>query len=260
LFFIIIHKISNHMTLIPRSPKASVGLWAWTTKLAAVTALFVPAVVLIVLPPYCDRQQNYSSAANAFIIPAISGGGKSASGSFLIDASNHNREHHRYRPSLLLTTRQRQQQQQSSSSSSEAHLSLAMCICVDCAHVINCDAYHYVETQHEQPHMNLNPTFTPVDGSPRIYVHVRSETNETELARMWSEHATEQAKAEAKALERGEDPASTPLYGETVYNIQPTTTVEYDVVACQSFVMDKGCWVRNMPDEIRKANPNFVPP
>ena len=38
------------------------------------------------------------------------------------------------------------------------------CICVDCAHVTNCAAYHFVETKHEQPHMNENPTFEPVDG------------------------------------------------------------------------------------------------
>jgi hypothetical protein len=38
-----------------------------------------------------------------------------------------------------------------------------------------------------------------------------------------------------------------------------TTTYEYDVVKCADFVEDKGCWVRNMPDEIRKVNPQFVP-
>ena len=38
------------------------------------------------------------------------------------------------------------------------------CICVDCAHVTNCAAYHFVETKHEQPHMNEKPTLEPVDG------------------------------------------------------------------------------------------------
>eukprot|EP00977_Amphora_coffeiformis_P016221 scaffold4957_cov152-Amphora_coffeaeformis.AAC.1 len=41
---------------------------------------------------------------------------------------------------------------------------LDMCICIDCARVTNCAAYHFVETKHEQPHMNENPTFEPVDG------------------------------------------------------------------------------------------------
>lgn len=38
------------------------------------------------------------------------------------------------------------------------------CICIDCARVTNCAAYHFVETKHEQPHMNENPTFEPVNG------------------------------------------------------------------------------------------------
>jgi hypothetical protein len=38
-----------------------------------------------------------------------------------------------------------------------------------------------------------------------------------------------------------------------------TTTYEYDVVACADFVLDQGCWIRNMPEEIRRANPHFVP-
>lgn len=31
------------------------------------------------------------------------------------------------------------------------------CICIDCARVTNCKAYHFVETKHNQPHMNDNP-------------------------------------------------------------------------------------------------------
>ena len=49
------------------------------------------------------------------------------------------------------------------------------------------------------------------------------------------------------------------LHGETKYDLSPVTTTEYDVVKCEDFVQDTGCWVRNMPEEIRKANPNFVP-
>ena len=32
-----------------------------------------------------------------------------------------------------------------------------MCICIDCSRVTNCQAYHFVETKHGQPHMTENP-------------------------------------------------------------------------------------------------------
>ena len=51
-----------------------------------------------------------------------------------------------------------------SSSSSSSSTALGMCICIDCARVTNCAAYHFVETKHEQPHINENPTFEPIDG------------------------------------------------------------------------------------------------
>ncbi len=38
------------------------------------------------------------------------------------------------------------------------------------------------------------------------------------------------------------------------------TTVEYDVVSCADYDHEEGAWINNMPDEIRKANPQFVPP
>jgi hypothetical protein len=68
---------------------------------------------------------------------------------------------------------------------------------------------------------------------------------------MWREYKAEEATA--TATENDE------LHGQTVYDLSPVTTTEYDVVACESFVEDKGAWVRNMPEEIRKANPDFVP-
>lgn len=61
--------------------------------------------------------------------------------------------HHQQHPSSPLQ-RRRQQQQPTKLS----------CICIDCARVTNCAAYHFVETKHEQPHMNENPTFEPVNG------------------------------------------------------------------------------------------------
>lgn len=132
-----------------------------------------------------------------------------------------------------------------------------MCICIDCARVTNCAAYHFVETKHEQPHMTQNPTFEPREGSPTIHVNVRTvrstEDRQREIERMWREHKAETKKAMENSKDEG------PLYGETKYDLTPVTTYEYDVVKCEDFVSDPGCWVRNMPQEIREANPDFVP-
>jgi hypothetical protein len=150
------------------------------------------------------------------------------------------------------------------------------CICVHCKFVTSCAAYHFVETKHEQPHMTKDPTFTPREGSPTIQVHIRSirtdEDRQAEIDRMWKEHAAETVRAEEQAQakkatsktntgdEEDDDASDEPvLVGETTYDFSPVTTYEYDVVECEDFIQDKGCWVRNMPEEIRRANPNFVP-
>lgn len=139
---------------------------------------------------------------------------------------------------------------------------LSMCICVDCARVTNCAAYHFVETKHEQPHMTENPTFEPREGSPTIHVNVRTIRDKSdrqgEIARMWKDHKAETERAMKSRQEQGND-TDEPLYGETKYDLSPVTTYEYDVVKCEDFVSDPGCWVRNMPEEIRLANPDFVP-
>jgi hypothetical protein len=128
-----------------------------------------------------------------------------------------------------------------------------MCICINCARVTNCKAYHFVETKHDQPHINHSPTFEPREGSPTIHVNVRPTKNTgDEIARIWKEHASETAKAE-------QNNSQNTLHGETVYDLSSATTIEYDVVQCADFVLDQGCWVRNMPEEIKLANPNFVP-
>ena len=110
--------------------------------------------------------------------------------------------------------------------------------------------------------MTENPTFTPRDGSPTIHVNVRQNKNnngggdgdddDDVVARMWKEHKAEEMDAQQQE-------ASGESHGRTVYDLSARTTVEYDVVACADFVEDKGCWVRNMPEEIRLANPDFVP-
>jgi hypothetical protein len=96
----------------------------------------------------------------------------------------------------------------------------------------------------------------PVDGSPTIHVNVRTQRAEQDASRLWKEHQQQEEEA-AAVTSPGPDGA---LHGPTVYDLSPVTTTEYDVVACQSFVADQGAWVRNMPDEIRRANPDFVPP
>lgn len=129
------------------------------------------------------------------------------------------------------------------------------CICVDCARVTDCAAYHFVEDKHEQPHMSEDPTFSPREGSPTIHVNIRTirtpEERQTEVERMWKEYKAEEERAWASDDRQ--------LHGERVYDMSPQVTYEYDVVSCEDFVEDKGCWVRNMPEEIRLANPDFVP-
>jgi hypothetical protein len=140
-----------------------------------------------------------------------------------------------------------------------------MCICIDCARVINCQAYHFVEEKHEQPHMSENPTFMPRDGSPTIHVNIRTirtdQDRQAEVARMWREHnqETEQAEKSSESESASESAEEERLVGKTVYDMAPVTTYEYDVVACADFLEEKGCWVRNMPQEIFEANPDFVP-
>lgn len=132
-----------------------------------------------------------------------------------------------------------------------------MCICINCSRVTNCSAYYFVETKHNQPHIAATPTFEPRDGSPTIHVNVRTDRSSAsdEMDRMWREHAGETARAKEQAMGRDD----VQLHGETIYNLTPVTTLEYDVVACADYLEDMGCWVRNMPEEIKRANPHFVP-
>eukprot|EP00526_Cylindrotheca_closterium_P021254 CAMPEP_0113631464 /NCGR_PEP_ID=MMETSP0017_2-20120614/16350_1 /TAXON_ID=2856 /ORGANISM="Cylindrotheca closterium" /LENGTH=108 /DNA_ID=CAMNT_0000541973 /DNA_START=318 /DNA_END=644 /DNA_ORIENTATION=- /assembly_acc=CAM_ASM_000147 len=107
--------------------------------------------------------------------------------------------------------------------------------------------------------MTEDPTFEPQDGSPTIHVNVRTVRNtgaNSEYERMWKEHENETKEAEEASSSQDED---TPLHGSEKYDLSPVTTYEYDVVACADYVEDMGCWVRNMPQAIKDANPNFVP-
>jgi hypothetical protein len=142
-----------------------------------------------------------------------------------------------------------------------------------------------VETKHEQPHLNDNPTFVPRNGSPTLEVHIRPVSNNDKDLRkgnqIWKElnkqettkstkhpnllqEQQQQIIGENKQDQQQQGPL---LMGGTkdddtspLLSITTTmTTYEYDVVACADFVLDQGCWIRNMPEEIRLANPTFVP-
>eukprot|EP00536_Pseudo-nitzschia_multiseries_P013951 jgi/Psemu1/291161/fgenesh1_pg.634_\ len=171
-----------------------------------------------------------------------------------------------------------------------------MCICVDCQWVASCKAYHFVETKHKQPHMSEAPTFLPREGSPTIQVNIRTEPRDNRERRLWmdrvqaqedeDEHKQEQDQEHERAPSGdrddgdangtvddatnndndndnpvvsipGESSGGTSI--ESVVVTNTITTIEYDVVECEDFVLDKGCWVRNMPDEIKTVNPGFVP-
>jgi len=133
---------------------------------------------------------------------------------------------------------------------------LSMCICINCKLVTNCAAYHFVEERHEQPHMAEEPGFTPRDGSPTIHVNLRSaltynaDKPNDEIKKLWNEYADQEASADEN---NG--------VGQTKYDLSSIGEVsyEYDVVKCEDYMEDMGCWVRHMPKEIRMANPDFVP-
>jgi hypothetical protein len=145
-----------------------------------------------------------------------------------------------------------------------AHISTTslQCICIHCARVTNCSAYHFVEEQHTQPHINKSPTWEPRNGSPTIQVHIRPDVNgkiQQELGQMWNEHNNETRRAEEALSNSQGGEEDVPLFGEKQYDLRGTTSYEYDVVECEDFVLSKDNWVLNMPEEIRIANPNFVP-
>ena len=54
-----------------------------------------------------------------------------------------------------------------------------MCICINCSYVDRCITYHAVETQHQQPHLTLEPDFEPLE--PTINVNIRSQHDEIQM-------------------------------------------------------------------------------
>ena len=98
-----------------------------------------------------------------------------------------------------------------------------MCICVHCALVDRCTAYHVVEAKHSQPHVSSAPDFTPRDQSPTVAINVFGPNS--------------------ALADRGVE-------------------VELDVVACADFAEERGRWSRMMPAGTLVAagfDPDFLP-
>lgn len=129
------------------------------------------------------------------------------------------------------------------------------CICIDCKWVTSCEAYHFVETKHEQPHMTETPTFEPRNGSPTIHVNVRTHRDDKVLQKMWNEHSGQTQQAEAATVDR--DDQKDELHGSTVYDLAPITTYEYDVVACEDFIQDKVRSGNSFPKLVHIESPHF---
>ena len=98
------------------------------------------------------------------------------------------------------------------------------CICVNCAFVDNCTAYHVVEAKHGQPHVAEKPIFTPREGSPTVAVNIFPPDSVNK----------------AKGFE-----------------------IELDVVECADFAREMGKWRKMMPPgTLVKAgfDPDYEPP
>jgi hypothetical protein len=150
------------------------------------------------------------------------------------------------------------------------------CICINCKWVDRCTSYHFVETKHEQPHLTPTPDFTPREGSPKVTVAIRREDEEG--ARIaWDAVDDKNAKkgdAVGSQAAGGTGAAPPPSsdgapdkdeeydharHLEMAALAIPKFTTEYDVVECADFVQDNGRWVRLMPEDIKRLNPDFVP-
>jgi len=109
------------------------------------------------------------------------------------------------------------------------------CICINCKFVDRCKTYHWVETQHEQIHVAVDPDFEPAD--PQIQVFIRQDPLDPNLD-------PEEA---AKAITRTPMGALPPPLDD-MYDGPTVTTTEFDVFACDAFSEDTGKWIRLMPD------------
>ena len=133
--------------------------------------------------------------------------------------------------------------------------------------------------------MSEEPTFLPREGSPTINVNIRTEQRRPRpkagvvdksagtgtgtgvgvgVGGMWKDQIRENGNDDDGDDDDGDEPVRDASYYEETGTVEAvstntTTTIEYDIVKCADFVLDKGCWVRNMPEEIKRVNPDFVP-
>jgi hypothetical protein len=77
------------------------------------------------------------------------------------------------------------------------------------------------------------------------------------MGRIWAEHVEQTEIAETKG-DSTNDVKNWKLLGQTKYDLTVKTSYEYYVVKYQDYDEHMGIWVGNMPEEIRKANPDFV--
>ena len=125
-----------------------------------------------------------------------------------------------------------------------------MCICINCRWVDRCTTYHWVETQHDQAHLTLEPDFDPTD--PRIQVFIRSdfedeEEDEGESGGVAAESVGSAATAGdvAGSVDAGEDGKGSVDAGVQLLD-GPSVTTEFDVYACDAFTEDGARWIRLM--------------
>mmetsp|Transcript_9060 Transcript_9060/g.27805 ORF Transcript_9060/g.27805 Transcript_9060/m.27805 type:complete len:124 (+) Transcript_9060:19-390(+) len=56
-----------------------------------------------------------------------------------------------------------------------------MCICVNCALVDRCKAYHVIEEKHRQPHLAENPDFQPTNPTVAVIWHKGEQEAELDV-------------------------------------------------------------------------------
>ena len=121
------------------------------------------------------------------------------------------------------------------------------CICINCKLVDRCKLYHWVEEMHQQPHLTEEADFDPSDPQVRGFGS-RDSCEDAEATRrgVWwlvlSRLVALLFPTQVQVFLRNEEEA------ENVADGRPLLTTEYDVFACDAFALDKGRWLRLVPD------------
>ena len=128
------------------------------------------------------------------------------------------------------------------------------CICINCKWVDRCATYHWVEKQHEQPHVTAAPDFHPDDPQGAFIVaSPHAQTSTTAFRGSRPLRCRRACAVQVFIRSEGEAAAAmsnAPDEGAEVARgmITAVLTTEYDVFECASFSEDVGKWVRLMPD------------